>query len=242
MEHAGPGRVGAYTTADQEFNLGMHFVRTILKNAELTALGAGKTRLDLTLPEWRELVALGQEDEHRPLPNLSADATKLVWNKMIDDAGGIAGVFERLARDRLVVPGRDSSGQRLDIAPWGSDQPPRPIDVKLRFTDRALVHILLAEDQLDHQHMPVVQSLTLGIGAPLAQLVLVHAKRALDSIYDTQALMTPQLYTALFRRSIAAGGAGRMLWHLCCELLGLFVEMLMVDPFLSSWSATSLYV
>ncbi len=61
----------------------------------------------------------------------------------------------------------------------------RPMDVKLRFTDRALVHIVLAEDQ---HHMPVVQSLTPGIGTPLAQLVLLHAKRALDSIYDTQAL------------------------------------------------------
>ncbi len=122
----------------------MDVAGTILKNAELTALGAGKTRLDLTLPEWRELVALGQEDEHRPLPNLSADAT-------IDNADGIAGVLERLARDRLVVPGRDSSGQRLAIAPWGSDQPPRPIDVKLRFSNRALVHILMAEDD---EHNP----------------------------------------------------------------------------------------
>ncbi len=109
-ESAVAHRVGAYITADQEFNLGIRVVRKILVNAELTAVGAGKTRLDLTRPEWRELVALGQEDEHRPLPNLSADATKLVWNKMIDNAGGISRFLERLARDHLVVPGRDFSG------------------------------------------------------------------------------------------------------------------------------------
>ena len=69
-------RVGAYTTADQEFYLGMHFIHTILRKAETAAIEDGKTRLDLTLPEWRELVALGQEDKHRPLPNLSEHGTQ----------------------------------------------------------------------------------------------------------------------------------------------------------------------
>jgi hypothetical protein len=226
-EHTGPGRVGAYTTADQEFNLGMHVIHEILRNAEAAALGDGRMRLDLTPPEWRQVIAAGQGDEHRPLPDLSERGTRQVWSRMLDNAGGIAGVFERLARDRLVMPGRDSSGQRLAIAPWGSDQPPRPIDVKLRFSNRALVHILMAEDD---EHKPVVRSLSLGIESPIAELVRLHAAQALDGIYDMDPrLMTPQHYTAQFRKAIEVGGAGYMLWHLSCELLGLHVKDVTVE-------------
>ena len=220
-------RVGAYITAEQEFNLGMHVIHKILRNAEIAELDNEKSRLGLSAEEWRDVIASGQDDEHRPLPNLSVKATKHVWNGLIDNAGGIAGVFERLARDRLVVPGRDSSGQRLAIGPRGSDQPPRPIDVKLRFSNRALVHILIAEDD---EHKPVVRSLSLGIESPIAELVRLHAAQALDGIYDMDPrLMTPQHYNAQFRKAIEVGGAGYMLWHLSCELLGLHVKDVTVE-------------
>ncbi len=45
---------------------------------------------------------------------ISVNGTKHVWHGLIDNAGGIAKVFERLALDRLVVLGR---GQRLAVAP-----------------------------------------------------------------------------------------------------------------------------
>ena len=205
-------RAGAYTTADQEFNLAVHALCKILQKAEAAALEAGKTRLDLTPEEWREVISAGQEEAQRPLPNISADATRLVWNKMIDNAGGVAGVLERLARDRVVVPGSDARGQRLAIAPWGSAQPPRPIDVKLRFSDRALVHILLAEDD---EHKPVVRSLSLGIASPIAELVRLHGAQALDGIYDTDPrLMTPQHYTA---SAAVARCAGAMYTHVATK-------------------------
>ena len=69
-------RVGAYTTADQEYNLGMHVIHEILRNAEAAALRDGKMRLDLTPPEWGQVIAAGRGDDHRPLPNLSEHGTR----------------------------------------------------------------------------------------------------------------------------------------------------------------------
>ena len=69
-------RVGACTTADQEYNLGMYFIHEILRNAEAAALRDGKMRLDLTPPEWGQVIAAGRGDDHRPLPNLSEHGTR----------------------------------------------------------------------------------------------------------------------------------------------------------------------
>jgi hypothetical protein len=219
------GKPGNFTTADQEFNLGVQVVQILLEKAAAEAVAAGKIRVDLTQPEWRALAESAPRDPHRPVPVCSAGAMRHVWHDMYDSAGGLAGVFERLLRDRLPVEGNNRRGERLAIAPWGSAAVQREqglldeIQIGVAFRLDGGVRL----DFVDNlQCGPVLKNMVLGTGSPIAELIRVHGEQALAEIYGQLGSreISPNEYVAQFRKSTQNGG-GQVLFRLCVDLLGL---------------------
>ena len=220
------GKPGNFTTADQEFNLGVQVVQILLEKAAAEAVAAGKIRVDLTQPEWRALAESAPRDPHRPVPVCSASALRHVWHDMYDSAGGLAGVFERLLRDRLPVEGNNRRGERLAIAPWGSASVQRGADLlsEIQLGVSFGVDGGVRLDFVDTLNCsPVLKNMVLGIGSPIARLILVHGEEALGEIYAKLGSkeISPNEYVGQFRKSTESGRGGRLLFRLCVDLLGL---------------------
>ena len=219
------GKPGNFTTADQEFNLGVHVLQILLEKVAAEAVVAGKIRVDLTKAEWRALAESAPRDPHRPVPACSGDTMQRVWRDMYEHAGGADGVLELLLRDRMTVEGEDKRGQRLAIAPWGSAAVQRgqgPLDeIQIGVAFRLDGGVRL--DFVDNlQCGPVLKNMILGTGSPIAELIRVHGEQALAEIYGQLGSreISPNEYVAQFRKSTQNGG-GQVLFRLCVDLLGL---------------------
>ena len=117
QDTAGAGKPGQFATADDEYNLCVRVLHKFLANDEAASKAAGCRRLNLSAPEWRELVQT--VDDTRPLPGgLTEGAARLAWDEIITRCGGINGVLELVLRDRVVRPSEDHRrGHLLCIRP-----------------------------------------------------------------------------------------------------------------------------
>ena len=223
------GKPGNFTTADQEFNLGVQVVQILLEKVAAEAVVAGKIRVDLTKAEWRALAESAPRDPHRPVPACSGVTMQRLWHEMCNNKGGIGGVFEHLLRDRVRVEGNNRRGERLAIAPWASAAVQRgPV-----LLDEIQIDVAFGLDggvRLDFidklQCGPVIKNMILGTDSPIAELIRHHGEEALNEIYGHLGSrdISPNEYVAQFRNStrnfeilvlILHVPASAMIWMFC---------------------------